>query len=165
MRKRGIHRLFGAALIFKGIDGVLEVIGGIIFWVVDPRAIGTAVSLLTAHEFSEDPSDRVVGALRRAAGAFTTHPGHFASVYLIGHGLIKIFLVVSVLRERRWAFIPALVFMAAFVVYQLYRFAHSESGALLAFTFLDVVVMYFIWREYRNLPRASTSDQDSPYAA
>ncbi len=69
----------------------------------------------------------------------------FASICLIGHGLVKIFLIYALRREK----LPgALRFIALSVVYQLYRFARTLSIALLIFALLDVCVAWFIWREY-----------------
>ena len=72
----------------------------------------------------------------------------FASIYLVGHGLVKIFLVYALWREKLWAFPAALWFIALFVVYQLYRFTHTHSTALVIFALLDICVAWFIWREY-----------------
>ena len=75
---------------------------------------------------------------------------HFASAYLIGHGVLKIFLAVTLLRERLWAFPTALSVLAIFVAYQLHRFVRTHSIVLLALTVVDLVVMVLIWREYRS---------------
>jgi len=150
MKQATVLRWFRIGLIVKGIDGLLEMLGGILFWFVDPRTINDVVGFLTTHELSNDPSDRVMTTLRHASAYLETHPTHFASIYLTGHGLVKVLLVVSLLGNRRWAYVPALVLMGAFVAYELYRFAHTQSLGLLFFTATDVAVMYFVWREYRR---------------
>lgn len=146
-----LHRLFDLSLYIKGVDGLLELVGGLLFWLLPPQAVGTAVRLVTAHELSEDPSDRIATALRHATSAWLAHPGHFASIYLIGHGMLKLFLVVNVLREKLWAFVPAMLFLAAFVVYQLYRFAHTHALTLLVFSAMDIVIIAVIYREFARL--------------
>ena len=87
--------------------------------------------------------------LRHAAETFSVETKHFASAYLIGHGILKVFLAASLLRERLWAFPLALSVLAIFVVYQLHRFGRTHSMILLALTVLDAVVMVLIWHEYR----------------
>ena len=151
MRRSTLHRLFDVGLYIKGFDGLLELLGGVLFWVIPPQAIGSAARLLTAHELSEDPSDYIATALRHATNVWLAHPGHFASVYLISHGVVKLFLVINVLREKRWAFVPAVVFLTAFVGYQLYRYTHSHALALLVFSAADIAIIGLIWREYRAL--------------
>jgi uncharacterized membrane protein len=145
-----LHRLFQAAVVVKGIDGVLEFIGGLLLLFVNETALHRLVIALTQHELAEEPDDRLVIALRHLAEGFSVETRHFASAYLIGHGILKVFLAASLLRERLWAFPLALSVLAIFVAYQLHRFGRTHSTALLALTVLDMVVMVLIWREYRS---------------
>ena len=145
---RSLHRLFQVAVVVKGIDGVLESIGGVLVLLVSPTALQRLVVVLTQHELAEEPDDWLVAMLRHAAESFSVETKHFASAYLIGHGILKVFLAASLLRERLWAFPVALSVLAAFVAYQLYRFGRTHSMVLLALTVLDIAVMALIWREY-----------------
>ena len=149
-RNGSAHRLFQVAVVVKGIDGVLEFIGGVLLVFVGPNALHRLVIALTQHELAEEPDDWLVSTLRHLAETFSVETKHFASAYLIGHGILKIFLAVSLLRERLWAFPLALSVLAIFVVYQLHRFGRTHSMILLALTVLDAVVMVLIWREYRS---------------
>ena len=144
-----LHRLFQAAVVLKGIDGILETIGGALLLLVSPAALQWIVIVLTQHELAEEPDDWLVAALRHAADGFSMETKHFASAYLIGHGVLKVFLAVSLLRERLWAFPAALAVLALFVVYQSLRFVRTHSLLLLTLTAVDLVVMVLIWREYR----------------
>lgn len=51
----------------KGIDGVAEVLGGVLLLLVSPESISRAVAALTQHELSEDPRDFIATDLLRAA--------------------------------------------------------------------------------------------------
>jgi len=55
--RQHVHRLFAVSVLIKGVDGVLETIGGILFMLVSPKALNSLVIFLTAHELSEDPDD------------------------------------------------------------------------------------------------------------
>jgi uncharacterized membrane protein len=46
---------FKIGLVLKGLDGILEVAGGILLLFLSPHAIQQLVRTLTAHELSEDP--------------------------------------------------------------------------------------------------------------
>jgi len=144
-----LHRLFQAAVVLKGVDGILELIGGVLLLSVSPAGLNRLVVALTQHELAEEPDDWLVAALRHAADGFSMETKHFASAYLIGHGVLKVFLAVSLLRERLWAFPAALAVLALFVVYQSLRFVRTHSLLLLILTAVDIVVMVLIWREYR----------------
>ena len=149
MNPRAIDRVFTVSVILKGIDGLLEVAGGLLFLIVDPRTLNAAVRFLTANELSEDPGDVVANALRRAAAHLTSDVAAFAAIYLAIHGLVKLMLVAGLLRRKNWAFPTALVVLGAFVVYQSYRFALGHSLAMAALTVADLVVIWAVWREFR----------------
>ena len=116
------RRLFRVGVLLKGIDGMLEVLGGLLLLVATSGSIHSIVWTLTEHEISEDPTDTIAGLLRH--------------------------VVVSLLRELKWAFPVALGFLGAFTAYQLYRFAHTHSIALLVFSVVDLFIMGMVWREY-----------------
>lgn len=104
---------------------------------------------LTANELSEDPSDLVANAARRAVAHLSHDTTAFAAAYLVGHGLMKLIVAAGLLRRRAWAFPTALALLAAFVAYQGYRVALGHSLPLAVLTLLDVAIGWVIWREYR----------------
>ena len=148
-RARWMHGFFEFAILIKGIDGILETAGGFLLLFVPLRAIDDLVQVLTAHELSEEPDDWFANTLRHAAESISVDTKMYASIYLVSHGVLKIFLVYFLWREKLWAFPVAIAFIVAFIGYQLYRYAHTHSVALLIFTAIDVAVTWFIWREYR----------------
>ena len=50
---------FAIALIFKGLDGLLEMVGGVLLLVVSRETLVGWVIAVTQHELSEDPRDLV----------------------------------------------------------------------------------------------------------
>src|ERR1700693_6364714 len=144
---KGLHRLFEPALFVKGAHGALETLGVLLILFVPLRSLDTVVRWLVAHELSES-HDRLADAAEDLLDSLSLDTKLFASIYLVGHGLVKIFLVYALWREKLWAFPAALWFIALFVAYQLYRFTHTHSIALLIFALLDVCVAWFIWCEY-----------------
>jgi uncharacterized membrane protein len=148
-RQRTLHRLFEVGVVLKGIDGLLEVAGGVTFLAIGPVRLGAVVRFLTAHEISEDPGDLVANVLRRAVRHLSPDTMLFVSAYLVGHGLMKVLLVSGLLTGRPWAYPAALWFLGTFVVYQAYRAALTGSLALAALAALDLTVMALIARERR----------------
>ena len=51
-----LDQTFEVGIILKGLDGLLEVIGGLLLFVVSPATIDRVVTSLTQHELSEDPT-------------------------------------------------------------------------------------------------------------
>ncbi len=75
----------------------------------------------------------------------------YISIYLAVRGLIKVFLIWAMLKKQLWAYPASLAVLALFVLYQLYQIYTTHSIILVAFTLFDLVVMYFIRREYQVL--------------
>jgi len=78
---------------------------------------------------------------------------NFYAFYLLSHGIVKVFLVIGLLRNKLWAYPVSLVVLGVFIVYQLYRFSYTHGFGLMVLTVFDVVVMGLIWHEYRLVRR------------
>lgn len=87
-----LNRIFRVTLYLKGLDGLLELIGGGLLLLVPPNQIGTLVRILTQHELSEDPQDLVANALIIAAHGLTLSASLFGAIYLLLHGFVKVVL-------------------------------------------------------------------------
>jgi uncharacterized membrane protein len=149
-----LHRVFALGIWVKGIDGVLEIVGGAILLLTSNATLNQLVIVLTQHELVEDPHDLVANAARQAVAQLSVGTKVFGGVYLIAHGLAKVVLVVGLLRGRRWAYPVAIGFLSLFITYQLYRLSYQLSAGLLLLTLFDVLIVGLIWREYRVLQRA-----------
>ncbi len=149
-REKTLHRLFLISVWIKGGAGLLETLAGVPFFFVAPEAIERLVVFLTAPELSEDPNDWIATTIRRAVHHFSADTALFAGAYLVIHGLIKIFLVAGLLRGKLWAYPTSLWFLAAFIVYQCYRYTYTHSIWLVLLTILDVIVAFLIWHEYES---------------
>ena len=132
---------FDVGIFFKGLDGVLEIVGGLLLFVVKPETISGIISVLTRHELSEDPHDVIARALVRLADQVLADSQMFAGVYLLSHGVIKVFLVEALLRGRLWAYPTAIVFFVFFMVYQMYRYYLEPSIGMILLSILDLIVI------------------------
>src|SRR5438034_1208127 len=94
------ERAFIIAVLIKGIDGVLEVIGAFLLALVRPSTVNAIIALLTEHELTGARSDVVFLALRQ--WFLDLNPGklRFAATYLFVHGAIKAFLAVTLLSGK-----------------------------------------------------------------
>lgn len=161
--QRTLHRLFLVSVWIKGLAGLLETVGGFLFFFVGQRRLEALVIFLTAPELSEDPNDWIATHLSRAVKKLSPDTKLFASAYLIIHGVIKLFLVAGLLQGRLWAYPVSLWFLAVFIAYQCYRFAHTQSIWLVLLSVFDLVVAFLIWREYRGLQdRRRLTNLDPP---
>jgi uncharacterized membrane protein len=142
---------FKIGLVLKGLDGILEVVGGILLLFLSPQTIEHIVRTLTAHELSEDPHDLIARYLLHTTSHLTTSTTLFGAVYLLSHGVTKIVLVALVLRDKLWAYPWLIVLLLAFIAYQLYRItAVHFSVGLAALTVFDAFLVWLTWREYQS---------------
>jgi uncharacterized membrane protein len=144
---------FDIGIFFKGLDGVLEIVGGLLLFVVRPETITGIVTNLTQHELSEDPHDIIASQLARLGQDFSASAQVFAGVYLLSHGVIKVVLVASLFRGQLWAYPTAIVVFLLFIAYQMYRYALEPSTSMIVLSVLDVIVIALTWLEYRRLQR------------
>ncbi|MDE3053613.1 MAG: DUF2127 domain-containing protein [Gemmatimonadota bacterium] len=160
IRRAVADRLFLAGVLLKGLDGLLEIAGGVLALNVAPATITATVRFLTANELSEDPSDLVANAARRAVAHLSHDTAAFAAAYLVVNGLVKLLVVGGLLRRRAWAFPTALVLLGGFIAYQGYRVALGHSLPLAVLTLVDLGIGWAIWREYRMVRQPKVRRQE-----
>ncbi|MFF2028747.1 DUF2127 domain-containing protein [Arthrobacter sp. NPDC058192] len=156
-----LDRTFRVILILKGLDGILELVGGILLLVVSPQQIGAMARALTQHELSEDPHDLVANALVQATGHLSGSASLFGAVYLLLHGLVKVVLVWAVLQDKLWAYPWMIGFLLVFIVYQSYKILVSFSWGMVLLTAFDAFIVWLTWREYRR-HKARTGSERRP---
>jgi uncharacterized membrane protein len=157
-RPRGLlDQTFEVGIILKGLDGVLEVIGGLLLLVVSPATIDHVVRRLTQHELSEDPHDFLATHLLKTAHGLRGSALLFGAVYLLLHGLVKVILVTALLKKQLWAYPWTIVFLVVFIVYQAYRLSIEPTVGLTALTIFDLVIAWLTFREYRKQPATATT--------
>ncbi len=145
---RLLHRVLELGIIMKGVDALLEMIGGFLLWFAASVTFDQWVISLTQHELIEDPQDKIALLLRQAASMVSTDARLFGGAYLVVHGLAKLLLVTGLLRGKMWAYPATFGFLSLFIAYQLYRFSLSSSMGLLMLSFFDMVFALLILREY-----------------
>ncbi len=142
----------------KGLDGLLECIAGLALLLTTRNAILDVVGWLTREEIVEDPGDFVANHLVHLAQQLSLGTQHFAGIYLLGHGLIKLGLVIGLLRGARWSYPVAVAFLTAFIGYQSYRLAHTPSLSLSLLTAMDIAVVLLIVYEWLQRIRGALSE-------
>lgn len=147
--RRLLDRTFYVGLILKGLNGVLELVGGALLLFTEPSKITAFVSALTQHELSEDPQDFIARSLVKLSQQLDVSATLFAAIYLLIHGLVKVVLVWAVLRNRLWAYPWLIGFLIAFILYQVYELIIGFSWGLLALSVFDVFIVLLTWREYQ----------------
>jgi uncharacterized membrane protein len=150
--------VFEVGIVLKGLNGLLELVGGVLLLVVSPASIKGVVQTLIEGELSEDPHDLIATRLLHTAGGVTAAGLTFGAVYLLVHGVVKVTLVIALLRNKLWAYLWMIAALLAFIAYQVYRIILSPSPGLIALTAFDVFIVVLTWREYRKQRGIGSAD-------
>jgi uncharacterized membrane protein len=148
-----LHRMFEVGIILKGLDGLAELVGGLVLLLIAPTTINQLVLALTQHELSEDPHDLITSHLSSWGHALTGSSVLFGSLYLLAHGAVKVALVAALLRNKLWAYPWMIGVLTVFIGYQLYRLALTWSPGLALLTLFDAAVAWLTYREYQQQRR------------
>ena len=147
IQEKNIRRIFIVSVLLKGFNATLEIVGGVLF--LFTGAVTSIVQFLVQGELIEDPGDFIANSIQHYLPYFSEHSQLFATFYLLSHGVIKIFLVVGLLRNKLWAYPSAIVVYFLFIAYQLYRFTYTHSVFLVLLTVFDLFVIWLTWHEYK----------------
>ncbi len=139
------------SILLKGVNGFLEILGGIVYLLVTSQAVISIIYTLTQHELLEDPRDRIANVLRASVSGISLNTKLFVTIYLFAHGIIKLFLVIALLRRKLWAYPAAVVTFLAFLAYQGYQYALTPSLGLVFLSVLDIVVIVLTILEYKRI--------------
>ena len=153
MQERRIHQVFQASILLKGAFAVIECLSGLALAVASPTGVRALVDRLAQARLIEGRGEFLASHLLAWAQTFSVQSQHFYAFYLLGHGAVKLAVVVGLLMGRLWAYPASLVVLTLFVAYQLYRFTYTHSPGLIVLTLFDLVVIALIWHEYQLIRR------------
>lgn len=145
------HKSFKIGILLKAIDGVFEIIGGILLLFLNPARLNKISVLLTQHELSQDPKDIIANSIIKFSSKFTINTQYFGVFYLISHGAIKLILVILLWKRKVWAYPLTIFSLVLFVVYQIYRYTIHHSIGLILLTFLDIIIIILTFIEYKRI--------------
>ena len=152
-----LDRVFAVGIVAKGLDGAVELVGGVLLLLVTPARIQQLAASWTHAELSEDPHDLIANHLLHTADGLTGSAVLLGALYLLAHGLVKVVLVVALLLNRLWAYPWMIVVLLLFVAYQLYRIVLDPTAGLVWLTSFDVAVVALTWREHHEQRRRRTA--------
>ncbi|MBI5004134.1 DUF2127 domain-containing protein [Candidatus Kaiserbacteria bacterium] len=151
LEEKNIHLLFEISLIGKGIIALFEIIGGILVYFISQQFLLELVLAITQDELTEDPRDFISYNLLHSAQSLSIGSQHFLAFFLLSHGVIKMFLITGLIREKLSYYPSGMIVFLLFILYQLYRFNFTHSFWLLLITAMDVLIIGLIWHEYNYL--------------
>jgi len=145
--------IFDVAIILKGVNGIIEFVGGIFLFFISSTFISRIVARVFSHELGDDPRDFLANYAVNFAQNLTIATKEFIALYIFIHGIINLFLFTTVMKKKYWAYPIALVVLCLLIVYQVIRLTHLFSWILCIITIVDVVFIYLMYDQYTHKKR------------
>jgi uncharacterized membrane protein len=146
-KERTITDIFLASVLIKGTQGLLELlIGGFLLFSSTGR-LSLLLIKLSESEILDGPKDFFSNWLLQAGTNLSINGKVFIAIYLLSHGIIKLFLIIGLLRKKIWSYWAFIGIMILFISYQVYRIIYSYSNFLFIMTLFDIALTYLVWRE------------------
>jgi len=164
MARTRTELLFRIAMVVKGLDGLIELVGGITLLLVSQAEVQKVIAAVVTRDLLGPPDGSLTRHFVAGTAEFASGSRTFAVLYLLLHGVLKLGLVIALLRHWLPAYPVAVVVLGLFVVYELYRATQTGSVLLPVLALVDVAVIVLVVREYRALrsgqstPRGSVKD-------
>lgn len=139
----------------KGFDGLVELLAGIGL-LLSPGLVHKLLSIIAdaANDHHGRASEYITTYVARLDGDLAKSGLTFLIIFLMSHGLVKLVLVYCLLREIVWAYPYALFILVGFLIYQLYVLVLDPTSiGMWLFTILDIIIIYLVWGEWRELVR------------
>jgi uncharacterized membrane protein len=152
--EQGIHDAFVISVIAKGLFAFVQIVLGIMLLFIGQTT--AIIDKLAQSELLEDPGDFLANWTQSILHP-TQEAQVFGGLYLLSHGVVKILLVAGLLRNRLWAYPASMGVFTIFIIYQLFRyFFRTHSPWLLGITVVDIVIIWLIYHEYRQVLKRVT---------
>lgn len=143
------HELFELGVALKAFNGVWETISGSLFLFLNKAVFVRLFYALAHRELLEDPHDRFINFLALNLQNLSSNTKVFASLYILFHGLLNLFLAIQLYRNKHWAYLVTVGVMVLFIIYQLHRYQLHHSNFLLIISIVDIGFILVTLQEYR----------------
>lgn len=152
-------KTYEIGIAIKGIDGILELIGGILVLALSPHAITGITKYLTEDALAENPHNFIAPHILHAGEKLASGHNLFAAAFLLTHGLVKVVLVTCLLLNKLWAYPWAIGVLIVFLIVQVYQLVVGPTLGMAFLTVLDIIIIGLIYREW-GIVRGQTKATD-----
>ena len=154
--KRILDKIFELVISIKAFFGFFEILAGIVFAISGKLAINNFIINLAQQEILEDKYDFITNYLITITNNISAGTYIFAVIYLIFHGIVNIFLVASLMKNKIWAYPSAVIGFSLFLIYQVFRYFHTHSIFLLFLIVFDFFIVIIVLLEYKRQKKKSS---------
>ncbi|MEI6864048.1 MAG: DUF2127 domain-containing protein [Candidatus Adlerbacteria bacterium] len=152
------HQLFEAGVFLKALNSVWETGAGIFLLFSTHPMLRDRFIFLSQEEFLGGRHEHIFRFASEHLNQLSVSTKNFVGLYLLFHGLLNMFLAYNLYKNRLWAYPVTIAITCLFLVYQLYRLAHTQSLILLCVTAFDIFFIVLTWHEYRHQQKKQHHD-------
>jgi uncharacterized membrane protein len=145
-----LDKTYEIGIIIKGVDGILELIGGVLVLSLSPATINGITRFLIEHPLQANQHGLIAAHISKAGADLASGNNLFAAAFLLTHGIVKVVLVTCLLLNKMWAYPWALGALSLFLVYQIYVLVTKPTFGMAFLTVLDIVIIWLVYREWRQ---------------
>lgn len=131
--------------------GGLRIILGLALLRVIGEPLIDIVTTVMEYELLQNTPDVLFSLISHTLSEHQFSVTYFLAFYFIFWGSVDAILSHHMLRDDIWAFPIALVLIGLFIIYSIFRFTYTHSLMLLAVIFMDIVIMWLVYQEYRRI--------------
>lgn len=133
----------------KGITATAEVILGILFLTISSQTVNKVIFFIFGDELMEQPRDPIWNFFLHGFNGLSTSVQHFWAFIFIAHGVVIMFLIVGLVKEKFWVYPIAAVIFICLAAYQIFHIIYAPSLILSVLTTLDILFIWLIIQEYK----------------
>ncbi len=142
-----VHNGFEIGIFLKGLNGILEILGGGAMLILSPQTIFRFIFFIVQSL----PQNLVGKHLLVQSYSLLNEQKTFLILFLLSHGIIKLLLIFALYKKKLWAYPLAVLVFGLFILFQMEQYFVSRSLWLIILSVLDVLVIGLTYLEYRNL--------------
>ena len=156
LSEKNYHRLFTWGVWAKTAIAIGETVLGFLLYAVSTETITAVIYRYLGGELQEVPRDRIWDILLRGLEGLSGGGQPFWAFILLSHGLVKLFLLGGLIKNKLWAYPASAAVFTLLALYQLYTLLQGPDLLLELITILDIIVIALIAHEWRRKKKIST---------
>ncbi|MGC9602379.1 MAG: DUF2127 domain-containing protein [Minisyncoccia bacterium] len=150
LRESYWHELFETGVLLKAFNSAWEITGGFLLLANVRGWFPHLFVLLTRAVFLGGHGGLVLNIVNAHVHNLAPGTQLFVAAYLLFHGMMNLFLSYNLYKNHLWAYSFTAVFTSTFLIYQVYRLAHTHSLVLFIVSILDFIFIILTWHEYKH---------------
>lgn len=154
------HVGFEIGILLKGVNGLLQMIGGVLMLFMSPARVREIMDRLARSGWAEEPTGSIVKIIIDLSQNFSIDLQNFFILYLLSHGIAKSFIVYALLKRKLWAYPLSMLLLIAFIIYQIYKYTVTPSVFLILLTLFDILMIGLTYIEYTRVKKRQRSERE-----